>query len=748
MRAIGRSIGSPFSSCADSSVIIRRMSENLNAPHADERGLIETLQASPKLSIAAGAALIFLATLVAYVPAIRGQFIWDDDYYVTNNVLLKNLDGLQKIWFGIVPHPSKYQLPQYYPMTHTSFWFEHAAWGLNPTGYHITNVLLHVCNALLVWLILRRLNVPGAWAAAAIFALHPINVESVAWIAERKNVLCAFFFFSSLYIYLRHCGVIAPPPAAKEQFTLPDDPLRVYAIALLLFVLALASKTIASSMPAVVLLVIWWKRGSIRWKQDVLPLLPFFVLGIAAGLLTSWLEVNNVGARGPEWEHGLAARFLIAGRVAWFYVGKLLYPHPLIFNYPRWEVNPGDPVQWIFPLAAIAVVVILWTCRRQWGRGPLVAVLYYLGTLFPAMGFVNVFPMRYSYVADHFVYLSSIGLIALAAGGVARLLARLVPPQNLAGASAGLTAVVLVACFALTNSHAGVFESPAALWKDTLTRTHQKSWMAANNYGELLMSSGEPEKIAAAEQWFNKVLRLRPEHAEARYNLGRIAEHRGQNDLAMRLYEESAQRRGNDVRPIYRMGRILESLGRTDEAEAQYKRVVQINPADENAYLTLGQLYEKQKKYEQAIKQYELASDANPESAAPFIAIGTVLVNTDKIEEAVPFFGRALQLDRENPSIARNIGAIFASSGYLREARDWFTRAIELNPEFADARRQLGVVLALMGRPEDARRQFQEALRIDPDFEQAKANLRALDEGRLKPATTQSTQPSTTRAAS
>jgi tetratricopeptide (TPR) repeat protein len=726
--------------------MIRRMTQDSTPPldyGTDERGLIETFQSNPRLTIAAGVAAIVLATLVAYVPAIRGQFIWDDDYYVTNNVLLQNLDGLQRTWFDIVPAPSKYPLPQYYPMTHTSFWFEHRIWGLNPTGYHITNVLLHICNALLIWLILKRLDVPGSWAAAAIFALHPINVESVAWIAERKNVLCGFFFFSSLYIYLRYCGVILKPRAAKEYFTLPDDPLRVYGIALLLFALALASKTIASSMPVVVLLVIWWKRGRISFKDDVVPLLPFFALGIAAGALTGWMEVHNVGARGADWEQGLVARGLIAGRVAWFYVGKLIFPYPLIFNYPRWEIRTGDPVQWIFLLAAVAVVVILWTCRKQWGRGPLVAVLYYLGTLVPAMGFVNVFPMRYSFVADHFVYLSSIGLIALASAGMSRLLSRFVAPQNLVGASAGAAAVVLVACFVLTNSHAGVFESPHTLWKDTLTKTDQKSWMAANNYGELLLRSRDPENIAAAEKWFEKVLRLKPEHAEARYNLGLIAELRGENDVAMNWYAESTERRNNDVRPVYRLGRILESLGRIDEAEKQYQRVVQINPADENAYLTLGLLYEKQKKYEEAIKQYEAASDANPDSAAPFIAIGTVLVNTNKIEESLPFFGRALQLDRENPTIARNIGAIFASSGYLREARDWLTRAIDLNPNFADARRQLGVVLALQGLPDEARKQFEEALRIDPAFEQAKANLLALDEGRLKPATTQSTQPST-----
>jgi hypothetical protein len=204
---------------------------NYRADNDDnERGLIEIFQSNPKLRLGVGIALIALATLVAYVPAIRGQFIWDDNYYVTHNPLLRSVDGLQRIWFDIFSGPATYPLPQYYPMTHTTFWVEYRLWRLNSTGYHLTNVLLHICNALLIWLILRRLDVPGAFAAAAIFALHPMNVESVAWIAERKNVLCAFFFFSSLYVYLRYSRVIAKPQAANATLSLPDDLQRVLRI--------------------------------------------------------------------------------------------------------------------------------------------------------------------------------------------------------------------------------------------------------------------------------------------------------------------------------------------------------------------------------------------------------------------------------------------------------------------------------------------------------------------------------------
>jgi tetratricopeptide (TPR) repeat protein len=717
----------------------------------DERGLIEIFQRNPLLTRVAGALAILLATLVAYVPGIRGQFVWDDDYYVTNNRLLRSLDGLQRIWFDIVPSPAKYPLPQYYPMTHTSFWIEYHLWGLNSTGYHVTNVLLHVAGALLIWLILRKLDVPGAWAAAAIFALHPINVESVAWIAERKNVLSAFFFFASLYVYLRYSGVIAKPQAAgapdasesTQYFTLPDDPFRLYALSLLLFFLALASKTVTSSLPVIVLLIVWWKRGKISLKDHILPLMPFFVLGIAAGALTGWMEVNRVGAHGTDWDYGFATRCIIAGRAAWFYVGKLAFPYPLIFNYPRWNIRATGPLQWMFPLSMIAVVVVLLLNRKRLGRGPVVAVLYYLVTLFPAMGFINVFPMRYSFVADHFVYLSSIGLIALACAGVTRFVIDQVGRERATGALSAACAVVLVFAFALTNSRAGAFENSRVLWEDTLNKTNQQSWLAANNYGEGLLFSGDPQNIDTAEKWFHKVLRLKEDHPEARYNLGLIAERRNQPDEAMKWYHESLHYRPGYILPLFRLGYLHAQRGELVEAERMYQAILSENPDDLNTRLALGRLYERQNRDDDAIKQYEAASEANPDSAQPFIDIGNIKARTGQGELAIQYWSQAARREPNNATIANNVGVVFASGGYFREAQPFFQRAIELNPKFVEAHRQLGIVLARLGRPEEARREFETALKLDPDSEPAKANLAALNEGRLKPATTQST---TTRA--
>ncbi len=716
-------------------------SETVSTPLEYGTGATDARPGNPRVMLALGAAVIVAATFCAYAPALRGEFVWDDDYHVSRNALLRSWAGLQRIWFDVMPSPSRYPLPQYYPMTHTSFWIEYRLWGLGPTGYHVTNVLLHAASALLIWLILRKLALPGAWLAAAVFAVHPINVESVAWIAERKNVLSAFFFFASLYVYLRWADVIPPPEKPSEYFALPAERERVYALAAALFVFALLSKTVTASLPAVVLLIMWWKRGRIAWR-DVVPLLPLFALGILAALLTGYMEYHRVGARGPDWDHGFVTRCLIAGKALWFYVYKLIVPWPLIFNYPRWQIDPGNARDWLPAIAAIIVLVglVIATATRRIGRGPLAAVLYYAGTLFPALGFVNVFPHRYSFVADHFVYLSCVGLIALAVCGATWLCVRYLPRDVFAsGAPAAAGSAVLLIFLLLSLFRSRVFAGPEALWRDTLAKTNQQSWFAANNYGlHVLERASRPEHVDAAEEWFKKAIRLKPDHAEAHYNLGLIAERRGEIDDAKRLYRESLRLRPDYELPILRLGSMLQAEGMLDEAEEMFTRVVELRPDDDFARLTLGKLLEQRGKEDEALDQYEAALAANPDAAAVYLRVGTIFARRGRGEEALQHLAEAARLDPKNPAVANNVGTIFASAGYWTEARVWFERALSLSPRMPDALTNLGIVAARQGKPDEARQLFQRALDADPDFEKAKRNLADLNEGRLRPATTQS----------
>ena len=333
------------------------------------------------------------AVCLAYQPVWHGGLLWDDYPGHVTAPDLRSWDGLSRIWF------EGGATQQYYPLLHSAFWLQHKLWGDATLGYHLVNILLHATAALLVALVLRRLHVPGAYLAAAIFALHPVHVESVAWITEQKNTLSGVFYLAAMLVYLRF------DQTRKKS---------IYGCALGLFLLALLSKTVSATLPGALLVILWWQRGRLSWRKDVLPLLPFFVLGVLGGLLTAWVERTVIRAEGAAFEFTIVERFLIAGRAICFYLGKLFWPVNLTFIYPRWQVSQAIAWQYLFPAGALLLAAALWPVRRRW-RAPLAALLFFIGTLFPALGFLNVFPFRYSLVADHFQYLASLGVITLVA---------------------------------------------------------------------------------------------------------------------------------------------------------------------------------------------------------------------------------------------------------------------------------------------------------------------------------------------
>lgn len=532
----------------------------------------------------AAACLLLLATLACYLPALRGGFVWDDDRHVSNNRPLRSLRGLQQIWFN------RYATPQYYPMTHTTFWIEYRFWGLNSTGYHVTNVLFHGTNAILVWLLLRKLQVPAAYLAAAIFAMHPVHVESVAWISERKNVLATCFFLLSMLAYLR-MGALG------------------YGLSLVLFICALLSKTITCSMPAVMVLLLWWK-GRLTVRQIIL-LAPFFLIGLALGLATAHMERTFVGARGPDYDLSLLQRTLIASHAVWFYIGKLVWPLKLTFSYARWEMNTQNALLYIAPAAILVVLGALAAATRRLGRGPLVAMLIFIGTLFPALGFFDVFPMRFSFVADHFQYLSSIAMIGLLSAALTWAFARWV---DLAGMQAArgqvamaASAVLLVVLGALTWLQASAYRDPETLWRDTI-RKNPSSWMAYNNLGAGLLASAEAElldgrdapaqrKLLEAIGLFERCEELRPTNYKAKTSRARALALLGREPQAIRVFEEVAalmeqllaeSPRDAEARANY--GNVLERLGRYEQARAQFEEALRINPNAHVARMGLERL--------------------------------------------------------------------------------------------------------------------------------------------------------------
>jgi tetratricopeptide (TPR) repeat protein len=590
------------------------------------------------------AGLLVAMTLVVYRPVLDNGFVWDDDDYVVENPTLRTADGLRRIWldYGATP--------QYYPLVHSTFWVEYHLWKLWPVGYHVVNVLLHALGAVLLWRLLSILQLPGAWLGAAIFAVHPVHVESVAWITERKNVLSGAFYLASLLAYLRAAGV-------ESDATTDPRSGRFYALSLVSFGCALLCKTVTGSLPAVILLVLWWKRGRIGWAE-VRPLLVFFVLAAGFGVLTAQLETRHVGAAGRDWDLSSVDRCLVAGRALWFYAFKLLWPAELVFNYPRWEIDAGRWTAYSFPAAALAAVAVLWAARRRIGRGPLVAVLVFAGTLLPALGFFDVYPMRYSFVADHFQYLASVGLIALFAAGAATAAARIFRGRT--GPAAAAAAILLVVLGALTWRQAHVYRDLETLWRDTLAK-NPDSWMA-------------------------------------HVNLGAIVEDRGRVEEAMRHYRESIRIQPVQHEAYNNLGSALRTLGEFDEAIAQLRRSLDVKPDYVLAYNNLGLVYHDQGEYVEAVRHFQRALEIHPDFAAAHTNLGVTLAAQGKWSEAIRHHREALRIEPDFSPAHTNLARALLQRGEIDEAIAHLSRVVELEPESDAAKQNLRAALRLRAR--------------------------------------------------
>ena len=691
---------------------------------------------------------LLLITLVAYIPALSNGFTWDDDEWVTENPALRDLSGLRRIWL----EPSA-QI-QYYPVCFTSWWIDYQLWGRNPLAYHLENILLHGLSAALLWLILRKLGVPGAWLAAAIFALHPVHVESVAWITERKNTLSGFFYLASLLAYLRFAQLDAP--ATHRRWGL-------YALSLFLFLLALLSKTVASTLPAALLLLLWWKRDRLR-LADILPLIPLFVLGLSLGLTTAYIEKHQVGAAGREWSLSFVEQCLLAGRAVWFYLGKLIWPARLTFVYPRWQIDAGQWWQYLYPAAAIALVIVLWLARRRIGRGPLGAALFFGGTLLPALGFFNVYYMRYSFVADHFQYVASLGPIALLAAGLTLLLRRLrteptsdrvTRPARLAtrAAIAAPGLLILFILGASTWNQSKIYRDKESLWRHTLA-VHPEAWIAHNNLGRLLVDRGEYDQAIGH---LNQALQQRPNDPEPHINLGSALAGKGRLDEAIASY-----RRALDMVPEYyrvhnnlglalaKQGRFQEAIlhyekallagqeqsairanlaralvesGRFEEAVTQYREVVSQNPHLPNEQVYLGVALTGLGRLTEAIEHLEAAVKLDPASEAGHYRLGLALTRQQKYEQAMQHLQMALRLNPRHARAHNACANVLLAVGQRREAYAHYRQALTIDPNYAEAHHDLGLFYLKTGHMDQAGRHFRRALEIQPYYAEAHNGL-------------------------
>jgi tetratricopeptide (TPR) repeat protein len=605
--------------------------------------------------------LLLAGTLAAYYPAWHGSLLWDDAGHITP-VPLQSFHGLERIWFDLGA------TQQYYPLTHSFFWILNKFCNGNTLGYHLAGIFLHVISALLFAAILRRLAIPGAWLAAALFALHPIQVESVAWISELKNTLSGVFYLGAVLAYLKY-----DERRAK----------RHYIFALILFVLGLLSKTVTGVLPAVLLILLWWRHGRLRLREAGLPLVPFFFLGAAGGLFTAWIERTIIGARGPEFDLAWLERILIAGRAVWFYLAKLFLPVNLTFIYPRWEMDPAAWQQYLYGFALVVLLIVFWRMRKH-SRTPLAVISIFCITLFPALGFINLFPFRYSFVADHFQYLAALPIFAVLGAAFSALAGHL-GLRNGISVAVGVSLLGILPA-ALTWSQSRRYADAETLWQSTI-RSNPSCWLAHAQLGSLLLAN--IDRTDEALSHLQEAVHIKPDYAENHYNLGNGLQKAGDFEAAEAEYREALRLKPDLAQAHNNLGISLQRMGRIEDATREYREALRLEPNLAEVHNNLALAFRNLSRFADALNEWRKALQINPDYLEAHYNLGVSLNGLGQFEEAIVEYREVLRLEPDLAVVHNSLGKALERVGRIEEAAVEYREALRLKPDFADARLNL-----------------------------------------------------------
>jgi tetratricopeptide (TPR) repeat protein len=678
--------------------------------------------------------VLVTAIVTAYAVSLRGEFLWDDDLHITANPTIIGPLGLKEIWTSARAN--------YFPLVLTNFWLQHAVWGVEPLGYRIVTLAFHAVSALLLWQVLRQLRVPAPWVGAAVWALHPVQVESVAWICELKNTQSALFFLAAIWSWIQ----FIESDRSHERERVEVRPLahaRSYVAALVFALLAILSKPSTVMLPVALGLCAWWIRGRLVLR-DAWRLAPFFALsGLAAGW-TIWEQKFHSGAIGPEWSQTPFERVAIAGRVVWFYLGKLIWPEPLMFIYPRWEIDARQPLALLATIAVVAALVVLWRGRNGALRPVLFAAVYFGALLFPVLGFFSVYFFRYSFVGDHFQYLASMAPIALGAAAGARVSRRLLPYAATA---------VLISLGLLTARQTRVYLNNEALWRDTVAQNPAAvmAWLnladtltkelrydeamatyrhaltlrpndpyGLNDLGNLLVLTGRPDD---ALSYFEKALAVKPEFPDALSNWGNALRSLGRSADAITKYRQALAAKPDHPAALVNLGAELAQAGKAAEAIALFEKALAQAPADLAAMDNLAGALREAGRIDEALARHAQVLKLNPDFPEGRANFGRTLMTIGRHAEALPHFEKALELKPRLVAARSHYANALAALGRTAEALAQLQRGVELAPQSAEAQLNFGSALAQSGRTEEAIAHFDAALEIAPDFVAAHENL-------------------------
>ncbi len=578
-----------------------------------------------------GIAAIILAVFWVYSPAIHGDWLWDDDWYITTQPLVRDLHGLWKFWFA----PGSWT--EYYPIEETLLWIEWHLFGLDTLGYHLVTIFLHALNALLVWRLLARFGLRWAWFGGFIFAVHPAAVDSVAWIAETKNTLSTLPCLLAMIAWVDY-----------ENGRKPRD----YAMALAYFTLAMLCKIAVAPLPFVFLLYAWWKRRRIGWR-DVTAVAPFLFVAVVLTVISQTageIYVQHPGRAPDVLPHlDVASRIALTGQSLGVFFAHFVWPVDLLPNYPQWTIGAPSPLAYLPCLAVAGVFVVLWLRRASWGAAALLALGSFVLFLAPFTGLVEVSYMDFTWVMDHYLYLAMIGPIGLVVAALASIEDRLPATWRVAVLGAATLIGTLLAFQA--HAYAAAFSDEATLWGYTVEH-NPGDWLAQDNLGKALLLLNQPED---ALTHLGIALQLRP---------GRAATH-------------------------LNYGRALAATGRLDESLAQFDAALALHPDDPEVYNQEGVAYIQANRPADAVAPLEHAIQLRPHYAIGLENLGIALALCGHLDEAVDRFHASLDANPNDPATHVNLGRALRQLGRNAEADAQFHQALQLDPDNAAAQAAL-----------------------------------------------------------
>jgi protein O-mannosyl-transferase len=680
--------------------------------------------------------LMAAATLAVYLPVARHGYVnYDDSDYVTaNQHVLSGLGWENLVWAFKTGHASNW-----HPLTWMSHMLDIQVFGDKPGAEHLVSLAIHIVNTLLLFLLLRRMT--GAlWRSAmvaALFALHPLHVESVAWISERKDVLSGFFFLLTLGAYVRYaeCRMQKPEGGRTHhgsritfhvsRFT-PIPAWGWYLMSLLWFALGLMSKPMLVTLPFVLLLVDYWPlqrygssavgaRGSFAWRLLV-EKAPFFLLAVLSSVVTFIAQqkggaVSTSLSLGARVANAVVSYMRYIGKMFWPQDLSILYPHP--GHWPAWEVAGAAVL-----LLGICAGAILLAQRR-----PYLAMgwLWFCGTLVPVIGLVQV---GIQSMADRYTYLPLIGLFIMVVWGIAELM-----PDRPWRAKVLMVGGVslLAACALLTERQIQYWRDSAALFGHAV-RVTRDNYLAYNNLGFYLSGQG---KTAEAMENYRKSLMINPNYEDALNNLGYALA--GQNKYleAIPLYEAALRVRPNHPEVHNNLGNALSETGRIDEAIRHYLIALKEKPEHADAHNNLGIALAMKGKLDEAIPHFQAAIRIKPNYASAHSNLGNAFAVQRRLDEAIREYREALRLKPEDAQAHNNLGNALAEQGKVAEAIEQYREALRLNANNPEANFNLGLALLHEGKREEARARFTEALRLRPDYAEARKQVESLARQRM-----------------